>query len=382
MHGAPKIILQKSLIRRLVWLLCFFGSWTIFLVQTQLVFRNYFTYPKNTQVEIVSNHRQFPDLTFCFRRGVSFYDAHEWLMKKHERLMRNETLKSTMADMKLVSSFVNDVSLIDPIFYSVEFQAFINRSAITKEEAFVFLQSKSKVHNNAFDYIGPAKEIPGGEFLKCFTISVGTDDIQSIRGYLLTGSGMIPDMSGESEYPWKDISFEEGAVVYIHQPGVKINPIRDKQFYNLQPNLEYSFFVNAKQHIRLGHPYGQCSSRDPFVHGGQRRLDVPYRQQDCELACVADKILDRDRVMPMLYPPLAGIHCWLDENGTLDEKGRYVKRWCNYTVVDTDSGHPGRVNTTQASLYGFYRGLDCPCYPPCNETACVRDLEAEPDQIR
>ena len=396
MPGAPKIILHKSLIRRLVWLLCFFGSWTMFFIQTQLVFRNYFTYPKNTQVEIVSEYRQFPDLTFCFRRGVSLYDAHEWLMRKHERLTRNETLESIMADMKLLQSIVYDVALFDPSFHSVELQAYINRSAITKEEAFMSLDLLSATSHYALteiDLLQMVKEIPGGEFLKCFTVPVRiyTDRVDlAIDIYLLTGSGMIPDMSGESEYPWKDISSHEGAIVYIHQPGVKINPIYDTQFYNLEPNHEYNFLVNAKQHVRLGHPYGQCTSRDPFVQIRQTRLDVPYRQQNCELSCLAKNILEKTGNVSMWLPPLDGMRCWLDENATLvlqvleKRNAIHVKRWCNYSTLETDSGNPGEVNTTQASFDWLNEiTVDyCPCYPPCNETVYDVSVTSRPNPFR
>ena len=393
MHGAPRIILHKSLIRKLVWLLCFLGSWTMFFVQTQLVFRNYLTYPKNTQVDIVSEYPQFPDLTFCFRRGVSFYDAHEWRMRKPERMMRNETLESIMADMKLLQSIVYDATWIDASFHSLELQTYINRSAITKEEAFMKLDLMSATSHSSLTKIDlqMVKEIPGGEFLKCFTVPVGiyTDRVDlAIDGYLLTGSGMIPDMSGESEYPWRDVLSEEGAIVYIHPPGVKINPTHDTQYYNLQPNHEYNFFVNAKQHIRLGNPYGQCSSRDPFVQIWQTRLDVPYRQQDCELSCLAKKILDKTGNVSMWLPPLDGMRCWLDENGTLvlqtleERNVIHVRRWCNYSTLETDSGHAGEVNTTQASFDWLDEVDYCPCYPPCNGTEYDVSVTSRPNPFR
>ena len=89
-----------------------------------------------------------------------------------------------------------------------------------------------------------------------------------------------------------------------------------------------------------------------------------------KLACRAKKILERDRKVSLLHPPLEGMHCWVDENGTMEERfGSIVKRWCNYTALETDSGHPGKVITIEASLHlDEMDSTGCPCYPPCNET--------------
>ena len=390
MHGAPKIIISRSLIRRLVWLVCFLGFWATFIIQAGLVFRNYFTYPRTTNVEIVNEHPQFPDLTFCHRRGVSFYDAHEWLMRNNERMANNESLESSMEDMNVMGSFVLDLTLFDPIFHSAEFQTFINRSAISKNDLFVSFRVKEFDESYWFPFLelqNRTREIPGGNFLRCFTVPLSDNRVESIESYLLTGSGMVPDMSNETEYPWKEISSEEGAVVYIHEPGVKINPIHDKQFYNLEPNHEYNFVVNVKQHVRCGPPHGQCSSNDPFVRGGQIPTDVPYRQQDCELACVARILLELG-VVSMWFPPLDGMHCWLDENGTLSNDshdngfGRErVKRWCNYT--DLDSGLLGRVITAEALPESIsFHTSDCLCYPPCNETEYDVSVTSRPNPFR
>ena len=201
MHGAPKIISSKSWIRRLVWLFCFVGSWAMFVVQTELVFRNYFTYPRNTKLEIVNDHPQFPDLTFCLRRGVSFYDAQEWLMRKKERLQNNETREN----ITLVNKKLSGGGSFDPLFHSVEFQRMTNNtSAMSKEEAFIefyaFLSNKTLVQYSDFTI----EEIPGGrDYLICFTISFAKFNIriESIYGALMSGSGMDPDISNESEYP-------------------------------------------------------------------------------------------------------------------------------------------------------------------------------------
>ena len=311
--------------------------------------------------------------------------------------MKNETLKSTMADMKLIMpSILYGVSLIDPSFHTIEFQEYINRSAIPKEESLILLGFVPNEITRGLEpeYLDLQKviEIPGGEYLKCFTVPVEKYKNcveKEIEVYLLTGSGMVTNMSEELEYPWKDISSKEGAIVYIHQPGVKINPMHDKQFYDLQPNHEYDFLVNVKQHVRLGHQYGQCSSSDPFVQGGQRRPDVPYRQQDCELSCLVKKILERDEEVSMRYPLLDGMFSWVDENGTLvklfdeyvtrvnengslDEYDGYVIRRCNYSALETDRGKSEKLITRPAYFHWYPRNLtdldDCPCYPPCNET--------------
>ena len=294
--------------------------------------------------------------------------------------MKNETLKSTMADMKLIfSSMFGEVSYVDPSFHSVEFQEYINRSAIPKEESLLRLGFVPNailpgLESEDLDLL-KVVEIPSGKFLKCFTVPVekyNTRVEKTFEVHLLTGIGMVTDMSKEREYPWNNILPREGAILYIHQPGVKINPMHDKQFYDLQPNHEYDFSVNVRQHVRLGHPHGQCSNSDPYVQGGQRLPDVPYRQQDCELSCLVKKMLERDGEVSMTYPLLDGMRCWVDENGTLDKYEGYVIRRCNYSALETDRGNTGKVITAPAYIDWSSRNLtdldDCPCYPPCNET--------------
>ena len=371
MHGAPKIILTKSLTKRLLWILLFFCSWAMFLIQTEQIFENYLTYPKKTNVEIVSNDSLFPDVTFCFRRGVSFYDAQEWLLAKKERLQNNETSKNNIeADMKLVDSLYYDIYSVYPIFHSVEFQSMTHRSAISKEEAFIYLVAEfsngTKVEYKDLDI----KEIPGAHCLKCFAVSFAKYNNRFVRfeGHLLTGGGMIPDMSTEKDYLWKDLVHAEGAIVFIHQSGVRIDPIKDSKYHILQPNQLNQFFINVKQSVRVGPPHGKCSTSDPFGRSRPDRLDVPYRQQDCKNSCVAKKILDRVGKVSMQHPPLDGMQCWLDENDELATEELHVKRWCNYTDLETDDGQSEKVTTTEAGLWldESVNDTGCPCFPPCH----------------
>ena len=174
-----------------------------------------------------------------------------------------------------------------------------NTSAMSKEEAFInintFLSNTAKIYTASSDFT--IEEISAGpDYLKCFTVSFAkcNNRIESVVGSLMSGSGMIPDMSNESEYHWNDISSNEGAVLIIHQPGVRVKPYcfrynNNIKRYGLQPNPDYKFSVNVRQYVRLGHPYGQCSSSDPFVQGGKMQPDVPYLQPDCETGLQGEK---------------------------------------------------------------------------------------------
>ena len=151
-----------------------------------------------------------------------------------KRLQNNETSNNNIdADLKLIHSILFDLNAVRPIFYSVEFQSMIHQSAISKEEAFIFLfaglSNGTVLSYRDLDII----EIPGGKFLKCFAVSFAKYNNRVVRfgGFLLTGSGMIPDMSNETDYLWKDSVHAEGAIVLIHQSGVKIDPITDLDYY-------------------------------------------------------------------------------------------------------------------------------------------------------
>ena len=221
MHGVPRIILSGSLTRKLLWALLFIGSWVMFMIQTEQIFENYLTHPKKTNIEIVSDDTLFPDVTICIHRRVSFYDAQEWLLKK-ERLQNNETSKNNIkVNMKLVSSVYSDARFVHPIFYSEEFQSTTRRSAISKEEAFIDLFAElsngSWIQYRDMDII----EVFDLNGLGCFTVSFVkyNNRVAFLGGYLLTGNGMIPDLSNDTDYPWKDVVHDDTAVVYIHQAG-------------------------------------------------------------------------------------------------------------------------------------------------------------------
>ena len=290
--------------------------------------------------------------------------------EKKERLPNNETTKNNIkADMKLVDSLYYDIYAVYPMFHSVEFQSMVRPSAISKEEAFIYLLAEfsngTRVEYKDLDI----KEVPGAHCLKCFAVSFAKYDNRIVRfeGHLLTGSGMIPDMSNEFDYLLKDLVHAAGAMVFIHQSGVRIDPIKDSKYYILQPNQLNQFFINAKQSVRIGHPHRKCSTSDPFVRSRQKRLDVPYRQLDCKNSCMAKKILERDGKVSMRHPPLEGMQCWLDENGELATKERHVKRWCNYPDLETGNGHPEKVITLEAGLWlDDVNDTGCPCFPPCH----------------
>ena len=370
MHGAQKIILTEGPTKRLLWILLFLGSWAMFLIQTEHIFENYFNYPRKTNVEIVSDYSLFPDVTFCPNRVVNFYDAQEWLANR-TRSRNNETLKNIEEEKNVILSILRDVSLVYPIFHSVEFQSMFNQSAIPKEELFIYLVARLSNGTEIGYRDLDINEITVGRFLKCFTVSFSkyNNRVVSFDGRLLTGSGMIPDMSNETQYPWKPFVNNDGVAMYIHQPGVRIDPIQDFKFHELQPNKQYKILINVKQSVRLGPPHGKCSTSDPFVLGMQQGSNVPYRQQDCEASCMTKKILEKYGKVSMRHPPLDGMQCWLDENGTLATEGPdYVKRWCNYTALETNDGHPEKVGRMEASLWLLdgANASGCPCYPPCN----------------
>ena len=84
MHGAPRVILAETPIKRTFWLSVFIVCWTMFVYQTILVCRNYLTYPKRTDIEIINKEPPFPAVTFCNNRGVSFYNHEAWRKKEGE----------------------------------------------------------------------------------------------------------------------------------------------------------------------------------------------------------------------------------------------------------------------------------------------------------
>ena len=86
MHGAPKVILSKSPLRRRVWLLIFLCAWAMFVTQTYLVCSRYFSYPKRVSVELVSEGVPFPSITLCKMRGLDFYVLYR--LKEKELLQK------------------------------------------------------------------------------------------------------------------------------------------------------------------------------------------------------------------------------------------------------------------------------------------------------
>ena len=76
MHGAPKVILSKSSLRRRVWLLIFLCAWAMFVTQTYLVCRRYFSYPKRVGIDLVTEGVPFPSITLCKMRSLDFYVMH------------------------------------------------------------------------------------------------------------------------------------------------------------------------------------------------------------------------------------------------------------------------------------------------------------------
>ena len=372
MHGAPKIILMKEPRKRLLWIIVFLGSWAMFFNQTELVFQNYSTYPRKTNLEIVDGDIQFPDVTVCLHRGVSFFDAQEWLLEEKQTLKNNGSLERvTLDDLKLIYSLDDDPYMIYPAFHSVEYKSSVEKSSIPEDEVFIYLYIKLS-DGSFLQYSELSIEaVHGSQFMKCFTVSTPVEfrhRAVSLHGAILSGSGMVPDMVNQSEYLWKNQCKDEGTVIFIHQPGIRIDPIADHKYFELQNNQHVKLIVNVKEFFRVGPPHGKCSNSNPFTQKTSPK--APYQQLECENLYRVKKLVEANGIISMGNPAMEGMTCWLDVNG---EKRRrngyyYVKRWCNYTVRGTDGDHPPEVNTIEAVSNPFLVDLtDCPCHPPCNE---------------
>ena len=299
MHGAPKIILNKHPGKRIVWILIFIGCWAMFLYQTTLVVENYLTYPKKTNQEVVYDV-PFPGFTICLNRKVSFYDAQRWLME------RNASLPITPID--------SDFELwYHPAYRSVEYNFFVDKSSIPKEEAVVFLdvQIYSDVRYNRLTELLRLEEIPGGEFFKCFTVNPPDEykyQIEEIQAGIMDGVGMVPNMSEHGNYI-KDrrlYSQNGGYRVYVHPVGFKVNPDVEIRYFEVEPGHDVSISITAvNELIRIGSPHGNCSDRNPYASDGP---EVVYQQDECLRQCLSEVMLEEYNVILLALPPPANMN--------------------------------------------------------------------------
>ena len=265
LHGAPKIILAPTPATRTGWLVVVLCSWSIFLYQVVLVCDNYFRFPKKTNIEVVYDRIAFPGVTFCSHRGVSFYDAEEW---SRERIMAAPPPRNPSKDdvdyyeyddssdrrpqFQLVyHDVVRDLKFIDPVFRSRTFQSRVKKSAITREELFLKLHAligsnELKLHRfSDFDI----KQIDGGEFLSCYTVEIPKAflfQIRSLRGNLMTGKGLTSKASNDKMYIWNSMPTRGEVRVYIHPPGMNMNPRFEKKYFDVQPDQLTVFSVAAR----------------------------------------------------------------------------------------------------------------------------------------
>ena len=150
MHGASKIILNKSRIGRWIWLLTFFGAWTMFAIQICSVIQNYFAYQTKVNIEVGYGGVPFPDVTICSNRGWDFYETykiaaddkfgshaffHLWSSRMHNITLYN---KSRINEMR---------SAFDSVLYNSEsdenFEELIDKIAFNSSQSVKFM---SEIH--------------------------------------------------------------------------------------------------------------------------------------------------------------------------------------------------------------------------------------------
>ena len=353
----------------------------MFLYQTTLVVENYLTYPKKTSQEVVYDV-PFPGFTICLNRKVSFYDAQKWLMEKAARLQINSTFEQDTffdihSDLKMVLNNFEEELSIHPAYRSVEYNSFVDKSSISKEEAMVVLFGRFS-NETAFHPLPELlrlEEIPGGKFFKCFTVNPLDEykyPIEEIQAGVMDGVGMVPDMSKHWDYIWRRQSRNGGYRVYVHPIGFKVNPDTEKRYFEVEPGQDVNISINAvEEFVRIGSPHGNCSDRNPYASTGIGEPEVAYQQEECVNQCWMKKLLERDDLISMRLPPLGDMHCWV-------EAGR--ARRCNYTT--TVNGQPTNA-TIRPKLFRPSVDLStCPCYRPCVDIEYAVSTTSKPRPFR
>ena len=358
MHGAPKIILNKHPVKRIVWSLIFIGCWAMFLYQTTLVVENYLTYPKKTSQEVVYDV-PFPGFTICLNRKVSFYDAQKWLME------RNASLPITPIDSDFEPWY-------HPAYQSVEYNSFVDKSSIPKEEAMVFL--KVRINRNIREWVEVLRleEIPGGEFFKCFTVNPPDEykyQIEEIQAGIMDGVGIVPNMSEHGNYIKNRRLYSQngGYRVYVHPVGFKVNPDTEKRYFEIEQEHDVNISINAvEEFVRIGSPHGNCSERNPYASTGSSEPEVVYQQDECLRQCLSEVMLEEDNVIWLALPPPVNVNC----SGCSCSSR---ERMCNCTTMV--NGRPKNITIFARPLsysnhFLFLSSLfssTCPCYRPCVE---------------
>lgn len=76
LHGASRILLTKSRIRRSIWLLVFSSAWIAFGWNMYLVVGRYFSYPIRVELSTVSSGVPLSSITVCNHRNFDPYFVH------------------------------------------------------------------------------------------------------------------------------------------------------------------------------------------------------------------------------------------------------------------------------------------------------------------
>ena len=380
MHGAPKVILNRHPLKKIVWFLIFIGSWAMFVCQTQLVFENYFSYPRKTNLEIVYK-TLFPSVTVCLKRRVSFYDAEKWSKANHRDGSNSRFEDRTFAYLQqCMKNFEQDL-LYHQEFRSKEFKSLVEKSAIPKEEVFVSLSGRlaNTSRGDVVQGLFKVYEINGGQFFNCVTVEPlerYIDQIKEMQGTILAGYGMVPNMSNESDYLLGLLPKDEGYRVYVQPVGVRIDPNEERKYFDVQPNHDAEFSISAvREFVRVGLPHGNCSKINPFTSNeGVRSV---YRQEDCESLCRTKKLFDVGKVS-MYNPPLGGMHCWVSVNNSVGNDSCSRKRFCVNSTHATANREPVEAVDEHYSI----DLEDCPCHPPCNEIEYDVLMATKPRPVR
>ena len=215
MPGASKVVLSSSPAKRSIWVIIFVGAWIMFLTQTSIIIRTYFTYPKQVTVDMVygTNDRpvQFPAITLCNMRGLDFYVAHklgDFFERKRRAALNtsdHEPLKpdlSQHSDDQFVEGYSGFVGMYErsnhlanltrsDLIANIDLDL-LRKNVVSLEEFFVACQHMGKDYSEA----GTLTEIDHPHYFRCFTYTPSGDKIRSgvANGWsaiVNTGSGML-----------------------------------------------------------------------------------------------------------------------------------------------------------------------------------------------
>ena len=337
MHGAAKVILSKSPVKRALWLLIFVGAWTMFISQTALVMIDYFSYPKKVSVAVVKakdDHVPFPDVTVCNMRPLNFYSVkkledyysthgYKTLAKTGDSFVDAYSMTVAMA-YRLAQQVNENATSLDVTRFDIKMNMLpeiLDNNTISKEEFVV----QCRFREDECEKFGTISQVSHAYYFRCFTFSTNVGLMtkgpkQGLSLTLMSGNGMLANETDEDSAVYRYIpgvykinsstSGSEGVRVVVHPPNTVANPITEG--LDVPPGYSVSLGLKPHRYIRAKKPHGDCVDDNPFVTENRfpaSSVKVPYRQVDCQFMCYQTKIIEKCECYDFNMPILSGMNC-------------------------------------------------------------------------